>query len=86
MDKVGINHQRSPEVRDWIKQEIAAQKERYDKIVKEMEALWPKREKWYRDFFKQIQTVGFHVDRDMRRQIPDKEMPTEPQRKHRVVF
>ncbi len=86
MDKVGINHQRSPKVRSWMKQEIAAQKKRYDRIAKEMEALWPKREKWYRDFFKQIQTVGYHVDRDERRLIPDSEMPTEPKRKHRVVF
>ena len=86
MDKVGINHQRGPEVRAWIKQEVADQKKRYDKIVKEMEALWPKRNKWYRDFFKQIQTVGFHVDRDDRRVIPDDEMPMEPKRKHKVIF
>ncbi len=70
----------------WLKENIAEQQLRYQAIVDEQEALWPKRRKWYKEFLKIIQTRGFNVDGDLLRQIPKAELPKEPKRKHRVVW
>jgi hypothetical protein len=81
-----IEHRVSREVRAWLRQEAAEQKTRYKKIVEEQEALSPKRDKWVAEFLHRIQTRGFNVHADMRRQIPDSEMPKKPRRKFKVVF
>lgn len=75
-----------PEVKKWMKENVAEQKRRYRAIVKEMEDLWPKRTKWYKEFHKCVQTEGFSVTGDVRRIIKKSEVPTEPKRKHKVVF
>lgn len=81
-----IEHKVSREVRAWLRQEALEQKERYKQIVEEQEALGPKRDKWVAEFLHRIQTRGFNVHADMRRKIPDSEMPKKPRRKFRVVF
>jgi len=86
MDKVGIPHTRSADVRAWMKKETAAQKKRYQLIVKEQDALAPKRDKWIADFLTRIQSRGFNVDADMMRVIKPEEIPTRPKRKFKVVF
>lgn len=75
-----------PEVKKWLKENVAEQKRRYQAIVKEMEGLWPQRTKWYKEFHKCIQTEGFSVTGDVRRIIKKSEVPTAPKRKHKVVF
>ena len=69
-----------------MEENVAEQKLRYKAIVKEMEELWPQRNKWYKEFLKIIQTRGFNVDGDMLRKIPKSELPKEPKRKHKVVY
>ena len=77
---------RNKAAQDWLKENIAEQKVRWQAIYDEQEALWPKRKKWYAWFLKEIQVKGFNVDGDMRRKIKKSELPKEPKRKHRVVF
>jgi hypothetical protein len=77
---------RSKAVQAWVDENVAEQKKRYRAIVKEMEELWPKRKKWYREFFGHLQTTGFNVNGDMKRIIKKNELPKEPRRKHKVVF
>ena len=60
-----IEHELSPEVEAWIKQEVAEQEERYRAVSGEMEDLAPMREKWYQEFFDRITTTGFNDDGDM---------------------
>lgn len=81
-----IEHKRSKEVKAWLKKEIAEQKVRYKKIAKEMDDLSPKRDKWIEEFFERIQTRGFNVHFDQRRQIQPEEIPKKPRRKFKVVF
>ena len=77
---------RTKAVQAWVDENVAEQKKRHRAIIKEMEELWPKRQRWYRDFLKIIQTRGFNVTGDVKRKITKAELPTEPKRKHRVVF
>ena len=77
---------RSKETQDWIDENIAEQEERYDAIVKEMDELAPKREKWYEEFLNIMRTRGFNFNGDMRRVIPEDEIPQKPNRKDRVVW
>ena len=81
-----IEHKKSPAVRKWLKKEIAEQKARYKAIVKEMDELGPKRDKWVEDFFQRIQTRGYNIHFNMRRPIQPDELPKKPRRKFRVVF
>lgn len=81
-----IEHKVSREVRAWLRKEALEQKERYKKIVAEQDALSPKRDKWVAEFLHRIQTRGFNVHADMRRKIPDSEIPKKPRRKFKVVF
>jgi len=81
-----IEHKRSREVEAWLRKETVEQKRRYGKIVKEMDALAPKRDKWIADFLQRIQTRGWHVHFDQMRKIRPEEIPTKPKRKFRVVF
>jgi hypothetical protein len=81
-----IPHKRSREVEAWLRQEKAEQKQRYDKIVAEQEALTPKRDKWIAEFLHRIQTRGTHVHFDQMRKVRPEEIPVKPKRKFRVVF
>jgi len=81
-----IEHKRSREVEAWLRKEIAEQKRRYGKIVKEQDALTPKRDKWIADFLQRIQTRGVHVHFDQMRKVRPEEIPTKPKRKFKVVF
>jgi hypothetical protein len=81
-----IPHKRSREVEAWLKREAAEQKTRYRKIVREQDALEPKRDKWVADFLQRIQVRGFNVHFDQLRKIRPEEIPTKPKRKFKVVF
>jgi len=81
-----IEHRRSREVEAWLRKEVAEQKLRYRKIVREQDALSPKRDKWIADFLQRIQTRGTHVHFDQMRKVRPEEIPVKPKRKFRVVF
>lgn len=74
-----IDHDSSPEVEAWIKEEAAEQEVRYQKIYDTMAALKPSREKWYAEFFHRIKTKGFSYDGDERMLIKDEELPIKPE-------
>jgi hypothetical protein len=81
-----IKHRRSSEAERWLRQEIAAQKRIYRRIVREQEALAPKRERWIAQFLERIQTRGFNVHAAELRKIRKEEIPPRPRRKFKVVF
>jgi hypothetical protein len=81
-----IPHKRSREVEAWLRKEVAEQKLRYRKIVKEQDSIAAKRDKWVADFLQRIQTRGVHVHFDQMRKVRPEEIPTQPKRKFRVVF
>lgn len=81
-----LKYRRSAEAERWLRQEIAEQKRRYRKIVREQDALGPKRERWVADFLHRIQTRGFNVHAADLRKIRAEEIPARPKRKFRVVF
>jgi len=81
-----IEYEKSAEAEKWISDEGAEQEERYNKIVKEMDDLSEERDVWVEKFFGRIQTRGFNVHYDNRRQIPDEELPKRPDRPFKVVF
>ena len=81
-----IEHRRSREAESWLRREVAEQKLRYRKIVKQQDALEPKRDKWIADFLQRIQTRGVHVHFDQMRKVRPEEIPVKPKRKFRVVF
>lgn len=82
-----IRHDRSPEATAWIEEERAEQEERFESIVKEMEALEPKRERWYQEFFDRITTLGFNQDGDLKVKIPPRDLPVKPAgRTNRVIW
>ncbi len=71
---------RTDEAQAWVEEEIDDQERRYQAIVKEQEDLTSEREKWYAEFLHIVQTRGFNVTGDMRRQIPKDEIPEKPDR------
>ncbi|MCS6805840.1 MAG: hypothetical protein RMM98_10750 [Acidobacteriota bacterium] len=77
---------RTQAVKAWLKQELKEQQEKYKRIVAEMDALSPQREKWIAEFFERIQTRGFNVHWDNRRKIKPEEIPPKPKKKIRVVY
>ena len=82
-----IEHELSPEVKEWIEQEIAEQEERFSKIAQQMEDLGETREKWYQEFFDRITTAGFNEDGDMKVPIKPEDLPVKPEgRKDQVVW
>ncbi|MEM8982348.1 MAG: hypothetical protein AAGC71_04940 [Pseudomonadota bacterium] len=70
----------TPEAQAWLDEEAAAQVKRYEAIVAEQTALTPEREKWYAEFLHIVSTKGFNMTGDMRRVIPDDELPEKPDR------
>ena len=82
-----IRHDRSPEVTDWIEEERVEQEERFATIVKQMDELEPKREKWYQEFFDRITTLGFNQDGDLKVKIAPEDLPVKPKgRTNQVIF
>ena len=82
-----IEHERSSEVEEWVKEELAEQEERFAKIEAAMEDLAPTREKWYQEFFDRLRTNGFNVDGDDKMPIPESDLPVKPaDRKDQVVW
>lgn len=81
-----IPHKRSRQVQLWLRKEDAEQKKRYRDIVKEQDALEPKRNKWVAEFLQRIQTRGTHIHFDQLRKVRPEEIPVKPKRKFRVVF
>lgn len=77
---------RSAEVQAWLDREVEEQERRYRKIVRQMDGLDPRRKRWVRDFYRRIQTRGFNVHADVRRQIKPGEIPPIPKDKIRVVW
>lgn len=71
---------------NWLKENIAEQKQRYAAIVEEQDALAPQREKWVAQFLKAIQTTGFNVSGDLKRIIKPGEIARKPKGKHQVIF
>ena len=82
-----IRHDRSAEVEAWIEEERAEQEERYATIVKQMDELDPKRERWYQEFFDRLTTLGFNQDGDLKVKIAPRDLPVKPEgRTNQVIF
>jgi hypothetical protein len=81
-----IPHRRSRETEIWLRREALEQTKRYKKIVREQDALAPKRDRWIAEFLERIQTRGVHVHFDQMRKVRPDEIPSKPKRKFRVVF
>ncbi len=74
-----IEHDRSKEVEEWIKEESAEQELRYTKIAQQMDDLAPIREKWYQEFFDRISTAGFNEDGDLKIPVKPEDLPVKPE-------
>ena len=71
----------------WLKENVAEQKKRHRSIMKEMnDDIAAPRDKWYKQFLKDVSTTGFNVSGDMKRVIPKNELPKKPKRKDKVVY
>lgn len=70
----------------WIKRETKIQQTLYKKIVKQMDDLSEKRDKWYSEFLQRIQVYGFNTDGDDKQKIPASMIPVKPKRKDKVVW
>ena len=82
-----IEHELSPEVEAWIKQEVEEQEERYREVSGDMEDLAPMREKWYQEFFDRITTTGFNDDGDTKVVIKSEDLPVRAEgRRDQVVW
>jgi hypothetical protein len=82
-----IPHKKSAAAKTWIRDEAAAQQQRYLQISKYInETLAPARNKWIRAFLERIQTRGYNVHFNMLRKIKPEEIPKRPKRKFKVVF
>ena len=81
-----IEHKVPAEVIAWLEEETQEQEERYQKIVAEMKALNPSRDRWYEEFFERLRTYGFNTDGDQRTVIADEDLPVKPDRDHSVVY
>lgn len=78
---------RSEEVEKWLREEFGEQRERYEKIAKEMNIdLANQREVWIQEFYQRIQTTGFNVHADMKKIIKPEELFQKPDREFKVVF
>lgn len=74
-------------VQTWIDQQARAQMKRYRRLVRDMDALAPLRERWVAEFFERITGPrGFSVHAGTRRTIRPEELPVRPNRPWRVVW
>lgn len=81
-----IEHEIPAEVIAWLEEEVKEQDERYAKIVAEMKALDPTRDRWYEEFFERLKTYGFNTDGDQRLKIAEDDLPVKPDGDHVVVY
>ncbi len=82
-----IPHKQTTVAKTWIKEEAAAQHQRYLQISQFInETMASARNKRYKAFLGRIQTRGYSVHYDQMRKITRAELPKEPRRKHRVVY
>lgn len=82
-----IEHERSKEVQGWVKEELAEQERRFQKIEGQMRDLAPKRAKWYEEFFDRISLRGFNDDGDEKVKIRREDLPVKPEgREDKVVW
>ncbi len=81
-----IKHTQSKVVKSWINNELKQQQKRFKKILKNMEEMSSKRDKWIAAFFDRITTRGTNIDGDIRRVITPEELPKKPRRKFRVTY
>ena len=82
-----IDHERSKEEEEWIREELAEQEQRFAKIDKQMSDLAPTRAKWYEEFFDRISLRGFNADGDQKVKIKRENLPVKPEGKEdRVVW
>ncbi len=70
----------------WMKVEVEEQRKRYDKIVQDMEALTPDRERWVKQFLERIQVRGVHVHFNLRRVVPKSEIRPRDGRPLQVIY
>ena len=78
---------RSAEASKWVAANLAEQKQRHAAIMKEInEDLAPRRERWYAEFLKIIQTRGFNANGDQRVVIRPADVPRKPNRPDRAVY
>ena len=82
-----IQHERSREEAEWLRDEAAEQERRFAKIDKQMNDLAPARAKWYEEFFDRISLRGFNADGDQKVKIKREDLPVKPEdREDRVVW
>ena len=82
-----IDHERSKEEEEWIREELAEQEQRFAKIDKQMSDLAPTRAKWYEEFFDRISLRGFNADGDQKVERKREDLPVKPEGKEdRVVW
>ena len=81
-----IKHTQSKAVKSWISSELKQQQKRFKEMLKNMEDLSPKRDKWIAAFFDRITTRGTNIDGDIRRVVAREELPKKPRRKFRVTY
>lgn len=82
-----IDHERSKEEEEWLREEIAEQEQRFAKIEKQMNDLAPVRAKWYEEFFDRLSLRGFNADGDEKVKIKREDLPAKPEgREDRVVW
>ena len=82
-----IDHERSKEEEEWVREEIAEQEQRFAKIDRQMHDLTPVRAKWYEEFFDRISLRGFNADGDQKVKIKREDLPAKPEgREDRVVW
>ena len=82
-----IDHERSKEEEEWVREELAEQEQRFAKIDGQMNDLAPVRAKWYEEFFDRISLRGFNADGDQKVKIKRGDLPVKPEgREDRVVW
>jgi hypothetical protein len=81
-----IEHELSPEIEAWIKEEVDEQEQRYRAVSNDMDNLAPMREKWYQEFFDRITTSGFNEDGDAKTPIKPEHLPVKPEGRNDQVI
>ncbi|MCY4154831.1 MAG: hypothetical protein OXF58_05840 [Gammaproteobacteria bacterium] len=82
-----IDHERSSEEEQWVREELADQEQRFAKIDQQMHDLAPTRAKWYEEFFDRISVRGFNADGDQKVKIKRENLPAKPQdREDQVIW
>ena len=82
-----IEHERSREAEEWVREELAEQEQRFAKIEQQIRDLAPLRAKWYEEFFDRLCLRGFNADGDQKVKIKREDLPVKAEgREDRVVW